>query len=162
MLLAAVQPSPWLRPATCNSPQTRPTKTTRQGHRTAQRNENKFKKESPQSKHCAGRARYRNGDGVSTPGLSHLSWLSTSPAAIVASQKHQTKHNKPKQTTEKTIHQSEKVTPFLPQWEKENQTKQGRRASNTGSSTREKAPGRAAEDRSGESSTGRGGGQMQL
>ena len=53
--------------------------------------------------------------------------------------------------------------PSLPQCENEHQNNKDKRgASPTQGSKREKAPGKAAEDRSGESSAGRGGGQMQL
>ena len=56
VLLAAVQPSPWLRPATCNSPQTRPTNKPRQGHRTP-KNKKRIQKRKPSNKTLCGEGR---------------------------------------------------------------------------------------------------------
>ena len=164
VLLAAVQPSPWLRPATCNSPQTRPTNKPRQGHRTPKNKTNEFKRENPQTKHCAGRAGCRSGEGVSTPGLSHLSWLSTSPAAIEANQNSQTRTQTGQKKQEKPSIRAIKLRHSCLSGKRNTRPIRTGESHihHAGSSKREKAPGRAAEDRSGESSTGRGGGQMQL
>ena len=98
---------------------------------------------------------------MSTPGLSHLSWQSTSPAAVVASQNHQTKHNGPTHTPETQKTTEQKRNAILASVGRRTPNQAGQAGiHHTGSSKR--APGKAAEDRSGESSMGRGGGQMQL
>ena len=98
---------------------------------------------------------------MSTPGLSHLSWLSTSPAAIEANQNSQTRTQTGQKKQEKPSIRAIKLRHSCLSGKRNTRPIRTGESHihHAGSSKREKAPGRAAEDRSGESSTGRGGGQ---